>query len=396
MTVFKLALKVVVRHWQYLLIYVVAFTAIALVGSGALQTSAPGEFQEDKPKVAVVDRDNTTLSEALADWALADAVPVSVEDSVFGLQDAAAKDFASYVLIIPEGFERDCLEAARTGADAPALETVVSYQGARGALADQRVRSYVQSLYGFAATDAQGDAAGIVEAANEACGSETPVELVSVESEGIPADYLNYAAFSAYALFAAPSIFIAAGLAALQRTEVRRRLTAGPVPSGRYGSQILLACVAISLFVWALVAAIGLVAMHPIQTGAPLPGIVVIVSAQLAFSLVGGAVGFLLWQIGASESMANGVGNIAGLVCSFFSGAWIPLSVMGEGVRVAASFTPFFWATDAMTMVAEAPDITGGVLAQAGGEIGVTLLWAVVIGILAVALGRVRLRERGV
>ena len=120
-----------------------------------------------------------------------------------------------------------------------------------------------------------------------------------------------------------------------------------------------------------------------------------VLAAQLAFALVGCATGFLLWQIGVSETMANGVGNIAGLACSFFSGAWIPLSIMGEGVREAAAFTPFYWATDAMTLVAEAPDITRGVMGQAAGEVGVTLLWAVVIAALAVALGRIRLRESG-
>lgn len=395
MNVFKLALKVASRHWHYLVIYVVAFGAIALVGSGALTAPASDEFQDDAPKVAVIDRDDTAISAAIGERALTDAEPVSVEDSTFGLQDAAAKDLASYVLIIPEGFEHGFLEAARTGEDAPALETVVSYQNARGALVDERVRAYAQSLYGFAATGAGDDVEDVVLAANEACGDETPVGFATVASKGIPSSYLNYAAFSSYALFAAPSIFIAAGLAALQRTEVRRRLTAGPVPSGRYGLQVLLACVVFSLFVWVIVAVAGLIAMRPLASGAPMEGVVVVLAAQLAFAFVGGAVGFLLWQVGASDSMANGVGNIVGLVCSFFSGAWIPLSIMGEGVRIAASFTPFFWATNAMMVIAEAPSVTGEILAQAAGEVGMTFLWAVVVGALAVALGRIRLRERG-
>ena len=48
-----------------------------------------------------------------------------------------------------------------------------------------------------------------------------------------------------------------------------------------------------------------------------------------------------------------------------------------------------------MTLVAKAPSVTSGVLAQAASEIGITVLWAVVVGVLAVALGRIRLRERG-
>ena len=121
----------------------------------------------------------------------------------------------------------------------------------------------------------------------------------------------------------------------------------------------------------------------------------VVLAAQLGFALVGGAAGFLMWQLGASDTMANGAGNIFGLVCSFFSGAWIPLSVMGESTRLAAAFTPFYWATDAMTQVSEAADITASLALQAFGEVGVTFAWAAIIALVAVALGRARLRESG-
>ena len=395
MNVFKLALRVAMRHWSYLVIYLMSIGGMALVGSGAIQVAATDEFHEDAPKIAVIDRDRSELSAALVDFAQRDAVAVEVEDSTFGLQDAAAKDLANYVLIIPEGFERDLARAAREGDEAPSRETVVSYQSARGSLANERVTSYAQALYGFAAVDPSASMGDIVARADAACADETPVDFVAVESQGIPARYLNYAAFSAYALFAASAIFLAVGLAPLQRLSVRRRLVAGPVPSARYGVQVLLTCLVFSLFIWAILSVAGVVLVNPLAEGASAVGVVVVAAAQLAFALVGGAVGFLLWQLGASETAANGVGNIFGLVCSFFSGVWIPLSILGETVRAAAAFTPFFWATSAMTLVANAPSVTSGVLAQAASEIGITVLWAVVVGVLAVALGRIRLRERG-
>ena len=395
MNVFKLALKVAARHWQYLLVYLAAFVVMALVGSGAVQVATSDEFHEDMPKVAVIDRDGSALSSALSDFALRDSVAVQVEDSTFGLQDAAAKDLANYVLIIPEGFEGDLVAAAREGGEPPVLDTVISYQSARGSLANQRVESYVQALFGFAATDPAADAWEIADEADRACEGETPVDFTPVQSKGIPGSYLNFASFSSYGLFTAVAIFIAVGLASLKDSELRRRLAAGPVPSARYGLQVFAVCVASSLFVWAVMAGLGLLATNPLAEGASPQGVAVVLAAQLAFALVGCAAGFLLWQMGVSETMANGAGNIAGLVCSFFSGAWIPLSIMGEGVREAAAFTPFYWATDAMTLVAEAPSITWDVMTRAAGEVGVTLLWAAVLVVLAVALGRIRLREGG-
>lgn len=238
MNVFKLAVRAMARHWNYLLIYTVAFGAMALLGSGAIEVPQADGFSNDTPKVAAIDRDNSEISAALVDFALKDAVEVSVDDSTFALQDAAAKDSASYVLIIPEGFEADLLAAAREGGEAPALDTVISYPGSRGALMDQRVKAYAQSLYGFAATDASASASEVASEATRAFSDETPAEMLPVDSTGYSAKYLNYAPFSTYGLFASASIFIAVGLASLRRPEVRRRLISGPVPSGSYGLQV--------------------------------------------------------------------------------------------------------------------------------------------------------------
>ena len=396
MSVFKLAAKIIARHWNYLLIYTVALGAMAILGSGAIQAAPANEFANDAPKVAIIDRDNSALSTALKDFALKDAVEVPIEDSTFALQDAAAKDLASYVLIIPEGFQRDFMEAAREDNNAPALETVVSYQGARGALMDRRVKAFVQSMYGFAAVDPGATATEVAGSATEACGNETPVELLPVESEGLSAKYVNFASFSSYALFTSSAIFIAVGLASLRRPEMRRRLTVGPVRSSSYGAQVGLACVLASIAIWALISVAGLVVFDPLGAGATLASVAVVVVGQLGIALIGAAVGFLLWQLNASDSVANGVGNIAGLACIFFSGAWIPLSVAGEGVRIAAAFTPFYWATQAMVSVSQAAQVTSDLLIQAAGEVSVTFLWAAAIALVAIALGRARLRETGV
>ncbi len=396
MNVFKLATKIITRHWNYLLIYTVALGAMAILGSGAIQAAPANEFANDAPKVAIIDRDNSALSTALKDFALKDAVEVPIEDSTFALQDAAAKDLASYVLIIPEGFQQDFLEAAREGNNAPVLETVVSYQGARGALMDQRVKAFVQSMYGFAAVDSDATATEVAGSATEACGNETPVELLPVESEGLSAKYVNFASLSSYALFTSSAIFIAVGLASLRRSEMRRRLTVGPVRSSSYGTQVGLACVLASIAIWALISVAGLVVFDPLGAGATLASVAVVVVGQLGIALIGAAVGFLLWQLSASDNVANGVGNIVGLACSFFSGAWIPLSVAGEGVRIAAAFTPFYWATQAMVSVSQTAQVTSDLLIQAAGEVGVTFLWAAAIALVAIALGRARLREAGV
>ena len=102
MSVFKLAAKIIARHWNYLLIYTVALGAMAILGSGAIQAAPANEFANDAPKVAIIDRDNSALSTALKDFALKDAVEVPIEDSTFALQMRQQKTLRATFLSSPK------------------------------------------------------------------------------------------------------------------------------------------------------------------------------------------------------------------------------------------------------------------------------------------------------
>lgn len=390
MHVFKLAMKVALRHWTYLLIYVVFLGGMGVAMSASagapLQT---GAFEGSAPKVAVINRDSSPAADALERFALENGTPVAVEDSVFGLQDAAAKDLASYVLEIPAGFGNGLMEAAAQGEDAPTLETVVSFRGADGSLMDQRVKAYARTLYGFASTTTASQDT-VVNWTNDAMSQRAAASYIPLEVEGISSQFLTYASFSTYSLFAACAIFIAVGFAPLNTLEIRRRLGTAPAGSLRIGVQVGLACLVFGLIIWAAVAALGLASCAAGLVGTSWQSVALVLAAQLAFSLVGTAVGFLLWRLKVGDQAANGVGNIFGLVLSFLSGAWVPFDVVGEGVRAAAHFTPSFWAVDAMTKVYEAPALTPDVLAGVAADLGIVLLFAAAIVTVALAITRTR------
>lgn len=395
MQVCKLAAKVAVRHWHLLLIYVVALTAAAVAVGSFAGSSSNAVFEEEAPKVAVVDRDGSELSRALAAYTLASGTPVEVEDSAYGLQDAAAKDRASYVLVIPEGFGEGLVAAARAGEDSPVLETVISYQSSLGALMDERVRAYASALYGFAAaTDA--DAAQIAAWADEATAESASVAYAEAdEVEGLSEGYLAYAAFTIYSIFVSIVVFVPVCLAPLERSDTRRRLHASPVSSLSFGVQAGAACVAFGLAVWAFEAAVGLAAFGwSFGEGAAAPASVV-VSAQLAYALFAVAVGVLLWRLRAGEAYVHGVANAFATLFSFMGGAWVPLDMLGEAVANVARFTPGYWVCDAFSAASDASVLSGEALARVGGDLGIVALFAVAVLAAALAVGRARLRERG-
>jgi ABC-2 type transport system permease protein len=110
---------------------------------------------------------------------------------------------------------------------------------------------------------------------------------------------------------------------------------------------------------------------------------------MLAFALVPLAVGFLLSQTRLGEQGINAVANIGGMVVSFLGGAWVSLDLVGPEVRAVAPFSPSYWATDALdSALASTAD-----MGRIAGDIGIVLVFALVIAIAGVALGRARMQS---
>lgn len=393
----NLAVRVAFRHSLYFGIYVILLTALALLsvanyGNPDRSSKETAAFEEDMPTVAVIDRDGSELSRALTRTVKSFGKAVNVADTPRALQDAAAKDLVTYTLVIPSGFGDELMAAAHMGEDAPELQTLVSYKSGHGALANERARGYVQSLYGFAASVPTASAAQIATWADSAQAERTPVEVISGTTGSLPSGYGAYASFSCYSAFTGTCALVAVGLSSLSNARVKRRLLAAPLRGNAFGMQMAAACGVIGLVVWAFIAAAGLVAYDVFGTGVPIASVGLTVLGQLAFTAVGAASGFLIWQLGASQMVTNAAANVTGLILMFFSGAVVPVATMSPEVLTLARCTPFYWTAQAIDELVSTTTLTGEVLASALAGIGITLAFAVAIELVGLAVGRARLQ----
>lgn len=205
----KLAARVIARHRGLLALYVLMPAAF-----GGLMASYAGTddaaYRQTRPTVAVIDRDGSTISEAIAAFVSEAGTPVERADTTYALQDAAAKDLATYVLVIPEGYGEELADAARSDVEPPALECSVSFQNAQGSLMDERVRVFAQQLYALLQV---GDttAEQAVAWAEDAQAARAEVALTPQQATGLPLAHLIFMQFSTYALFGGTAILIASG-----------------------------------------------------------------------------------------------------------------------------------------------------------------------------------------
>lgn len=390
---FSCALRILWAHRIYLLIYLVVMSLMGVfVASQSIPPSTDGSMPEAPAAVAVIDRDGSAVSRGLAAYLGREAELVEVADTQRALQDAVAQESVDCLLVVPAGYGDALVEAARTGVEAPALESSLSTSGAAGLLAQIQAQGWLQAVYGFVDTlgATPEEAVELADQTTEA-GAEASVAPVSEGTRTLQQRLALrvYLAFSEYPIFAAATVCIAVLMRALNQRDVRERILVAPTRGFARSLQVFGACMLVSLVCWLWIGGLGLVLFggelprtDPGQVGVAL-------LALLAYALFAGGVGFLLGQLGIGEEAANAIANIGGMVLSFLGGAWVGLDMMPPAVLDVARFTPSYWTVTAIDGSIVELDSLGAAL----GAVGIVALFALAVVAAAVAVGRAKLRE---
>ena len=395
MSTFRTSLRIVWGHRLYVLIYLVFISMLGVLAVGGASSSPDAEetgFIAAKPTVAVIDRDGSDISRGITEYVCAQGTSINVADDERSIQDAAAEDRASYVLVIPAGYGDALMDAAATGDEVPSLETVVSYQSSAGTLMDLSVRGYLQSAYGFAATVASSQA-DVVRLASDAAAEKVSTTIVATEAEPLSSWLLYYFQFATYPIFASVTMVVAVLMNSLNERDVRMRSLAAPITSVRRSFQTFLACCVMGLVAWAWICLVGFALNDGAATIATAPvQVALMCGSLLAYALVSVTAGFLVGQLAVSEMAANAISNVAGMALSFLGGGWVQLALMPAAVQQAARFFPSYWCTAAVSDAFLLTGVSGTSIAGVLGEIGVVCLFAVAIFAVSLVVGRAKMR----
>lgn len=434
MSTFRTYLRIIWAHKAYLLIYLVMLAMVGVLmglGNGGSSTAdsnvaADGEatFQPTQVRVGVIDRDGTTLSQALASHILEGNKQVDVADDSRAIADAMARNTASYLLVIPAGWQDGLLGAAQAGTDAPDLQTYVSYSSAEGRLLDIEAVSYADALYGNAATQGGGshgttsaDTASTDTASTDAVSTDTistdtitleqiveatdaawqnDAEAVVMQQAAAPlSDGLAAAArFTSYSIFAAVTVSIALLMKQLNSKPVRDRSLASPQPAASRNAALLCTCATVALVAWAVnfgleVAVLG--GSAPVRAPVQLA---LVGLALLIYALVSAAIGFFLGTLGISENAANAVANILGMMMSVLGGAWTGLSLLPDSLLAIARFTPAYWVTRAVDGAAGMGSVSMDTVSPLLGYLGICALFGIAATVAGLVAGRTHARKR--
>lgn len=395
MSTFKTALRMALAHPFYLLIYTVfiSLMGVFIAASVSWNSSQLTEYKPYDTNVIVIDRDNSDLSRALTKHlgSRFDLV-TGVGDDTYDLADAlsksnSAKGSADCVFFIPEGFEDDLVAAARAGESLPKLDVTYGAGTMAATLSSAEASRWISLAGAAAALEPTASNGDVAKAAEHAAAKRAEVQIERVKVDSAAAATLeSYFNFGAYAIISSVIVSVGLVFSGMNEPERVRRMDAGPISERQRSLAVFAAAAVLTVCIWSFVSSMmGVVGFAGAVAEVGVGRVCLALAATFALACTPLAVGFALSSLGAREELLNGVGNLLGMLMTFLGGAWMPLSLMGPAVQTVAHFVPTYWVNDAIGK-ALASDLTSAMLGDIACDLGVTVLFAVVIAAAGLAL----------
>ena len=395
MPIFKCALKVLVSHKVYILVYTVwlAFMGV-FMGLGAGTPAAdPGAWEGEPLSVGFVDRDGGAVAEGLRTLLASRDAVADVPDETLAMQDAIAKGEVDVLVIVPEGFGEEYVAAVRAGGELPEVQIAQSYYGIASIDLEAVIDSYLSCLGVRASFDDTASLATLAESALEDCEAQSEASYVVPEgvSAPLPQSFTIYALFTSYPIMCSLVVLISVTLREFAVGAVRERTAASPQRSLALSLSVAGASLVCALAVWGIMCGVGFCAFGWSIEGVAAWRINLVCVAMLCYAIFSLSVGFLLGQLGVGDAVSNAVGNILALVLSFIGGSWVSIDLLGPELQMLAHFTPNYWEACAIELAAGSTGTAGQIWAQALPDLGIVLLFAAAIGVVGLVVGRARL-----
>ncbi|MDR0594372.1 MAG: ABC transporter permease [Bifidobacteriaceae bacterium] len=404
MSISRAALKLVLRQPVVLIVHLGLLGLIGVVlVQGLAKGAASGDVSAMRPTVAVVDRDDSELSRALAGYVESRGRPVDIGATGRDLQDAAATARVAYLAVIPEGYQADFIAAAADGAGSgqggapPKLQTAVTLESAASRYLSRVAETYVGLAWAALIAEGGGgdsvaEALARAERVSDVAAGQTVVAQPPARADASAFDAcMGYATYPLTA-----GIVVLTGLIfhAFQTGELRRRNSAAPVSPARMTVSIAAAAIAVCGLAWAWISGLALVpSVGGLDVLALAPGqFALALAATLVYTAVPLALGFFAAQLGMGSTALNGFGTVIALAFAFLGGVFT-VGLKANGLMAAIGlFVPTHWHGRAISAAGDVVGGAAGALGEYVGAIGVELLFAAVFAALGLLAGRLRMQ----
>ena len=307
---------------------------------GSIFGGGSGQSKPARIPIALVDRDASALSRAVAASIGTDAA-FAVEQ----LDEAAAIERARQgkvraAVVLPPGFGAQLPAALTTGGAKPVV--VVHYDPSQatamplvqGLLSQHVMKAVGESLAGSGASGAPAFSLPFTTRAVEStASSEAPYNGYAHSFAGMGVQFILFM-----------GIEVGVGVLLARRQGLWKRLRAAPLSRTLLlGSHIVSGAIT-ALVLLAIIYAAAMTVFHVRIDGS----VVGFVAIAIAFALLTSSFGLLIAAIGKTPEATRGLAIFATLVMVMLGGAWVPSFIFPSWLQTASLVVPTRWAVDGL------------------------------------------------
>lgn len=338
MTVFKGALRIAIRQKFLIVLYLVIFMALGMMITGSKDNGSSLGYEKESVTMAVIDRDETELSEGIREVLNASQNVVSIKDDEKTIREELYYSNIEYAIIIPKDFEKNYLDAIE---NEDTIDNMILGTGRPSSNASYYVENIIDSylsginLYikaGYSIEEAANNMKSIDASENNVCIIEGSSEAskLSVGFMVLP-----------YVLIALSCFIIGFIILEYQKPEIKKRLEISAVSAFRRSAQLMLSVIVIGIIIFAV--SLGLVnILNPgsVFNDSNISYYMINLIIMVLNSI---AIAFLVASVSVNSNEVNGLANILSLGMSFLCGVFVPTNLLSKSVIKISKLIPVYW-----------------------------------------------------
>ena len=334
MQVFKAYLKILNRNKIGMLIYIGIFFALTLVMGANGKKNDIADFSQVSLKIGVDNQDEGELGEALVEYLSLKNEIKEVPKDREKLLDEMYYWRIDYVLVIPKEFTKECLSGncnqVVEGIKVPGSNTAY--------LAETEVQKFMKTLNmyldaGFMTKEAAAQTLTDMQ-------EESSVEFLSQENaEERPGAYY-YFMYIPYIFLCVMIMGMSVVLMAFGKKDIDARNKCSAMSFAKRNLQLILGSGCVMFFILILFLGAASILYPDYMMG--IRGILSAINC-VAYMLVCLSIAFFVGRIAKNVGQLNMVANVVGLGFSFLGGVFVPLELLGDGVKQISKFLPSYW-----------------------------------------------------
>ena len=328
MIVFKNYFNIVKRHLGVILVFSILSIGVSVINTSYTSTE---DYASVDPKIAVINYDDSALSDNFVEYIKERAEIVEVEDDEKAIQDTLYLNKADSILIIPDNFGTNILIGNN-----PRLKIKKSTQNV-SEYTELLVNRYFKIAENYSKVGMSENE--IINNIEKDIQNEIEVK-VSSKNQSDMERLAVYYSFENYAFLSIFIFIIGTIMCIFNKETIRKRNNVSKLNPKSISNQLFLGHMTLTLSIWLVFILISVILYRDLMFTTN--GLLLMLNS-LCFALTATSLAYLIGCLIKKENVISGIQNVISLGLSFISGCFVPIELLDKNIINFSKIFPSYW-----------------------------------------------------